>query len=204
MRWITREEAEGLIAAAKTLSQKKSSYLSDIIIVALHTGMRRGEMLGLEWSRVDFHAGLIHLEASHTKTATRRSVPINATAREALLSRARYRSTHCPDARHVFCGQDCTPIVDPKEGFSSACRKAGIENFRFHDLRHTCAAWLVSAGVPIYDVRDVLGHSTVSMTERYAHLAPERARSAVAVLDVGHDSVTPVFQAHSKGAKLTA
>ena len=174
------------------------------IIAALHTGMRRGELLGLEWSRVDFHAGLLHLEASHTKTATRRSVPINATARDALLSRARYRATHCPDASHVFCSQDGIPIVDPKEGFASACRKAGIDNFRFHDLRHTCAAWLVSAGVPIYDVRDVLGHSTVSMTERYAHLAPERARSAVAVLDAGHDSVTQVFSDRPKGVKISA
>lgn len=59
----------------------------------------------------------------------------------------------------------------------------GIRDFRIHDLRHTCAAWLVSAGVPLTDVGDLLGHSTVRMTERYAHLAPERVRSAVAVLD---------------------
>jgi hypothetical protein len=58
-----------------------------------------------------------------------------------------------------------------------------IEGFRIHDLRHTCAAWLVSAGVPLPEVRDLLGHSAVAMTERYAHLAPERVRAAVAVLD---------------------
>ena len=67
--------------------------------------------------------------------------------------------------------------------FSTACRKAGIENFRIHDLRHTCAAWLVTAGVPLTEVRDLLGHSTVNMTERYAHLAPENIRAAVKLLE---------------------
>jgi len=68
---------------------------------------------------------------------------------------------------------------------------AGIADFRIHDLRHTCAAWLVQAGVPLSEIRDLLGHSTISMTEKYAHLAPENIRSAVSVLDgTGHDSVT--------------
>ena len=68
-----------------------------------------------------------------------------------------------------------------------------LMEFCFHDLRHICAAWLASAGVPLTDVRDLLGHSKVSMTERYAHLAPERVRSAVAVLDeVAESRVSPV------------
>ena len=65
----------------------------------------------------------------------------------------------------------------------TACRRAGIKDFRIHDLRHTCAAWLVSMGVPLTEVRDLLGHSTVKMTERYAHLAPENVRAAVEQLD---------------------
>ncbi|MEW6037759.1 MAG: tyrosine-type recombinase/integrase [Pseudomonadota bacterium] len=60
-----------------------------------------------------------------------------------------------------------------------------MSDFRIHDLRHTCAAWLVSAGVALAEVRDLLGHSTVKMTEKYAHLAPENIRAAVAVLDEG-------------------
>jgi integrase len=70
-----------------------------------------------------------------------------------------------------------------QSSFETACRRAQIADFRFHDLRHTCAAWLIQAGVSITQVRDVLGHSTVAMTEKYAHLAPENARAAVAVLD---------------------
>ena len=65
----------------------------------------------------------------------------------------------------------------------TACQRANIEDCRIHDLRHTCAAWLVSAGAPLPEVRDLLGHSTVKMTERYAHLAPENVRAAVAKLD---------------------
>ncbi|MBK5963421.1 hypothetical protein CCR95_04775 [Thiocystis minor] len=62
-------------------------------------------------------------------------------------------------------------------------REPQIENFRIHDLRHTCAAWLVTAGVPLAEIRDILGHSTILMTEKYAHLAPDNLRSAIARLD---------------------
>ncbi|CAK0777001.1 single-strand DNA-binding protein [Gammaproteobacteria bacterium] len=121
--------------------------------------------MGLEWSRVDLRTNLVHLEASHTKAGKRRSVPLNRDAREAILSRARYRAEHCPASAWVFCGPDGEAIGDPKKAFIGACNRAKIENFHFHDLRHTCAAWLVSVGVSIYEVRDLLGHSTVTMTE---------------------------------------
>ena len=70
-----------------------------------------------------------------------------------------------------------------KRSFATACRKAGIVDFRIHDLRHTCAAWLVNAGVSLSEVRDLLGHSTVTVTEKYAHLAPENVRVAVSRLE---------------------
>jgi integrase len=70
-----------------------------------------------------------------------------------------------------------------KKSFSTACKKAGISDFRIHDMRHTCAAWLVQKGVPIYEVKELLGRSMIQMTERYAHLTPENIRAAVAVLD---------------------
>ena len=67
--------------------------------------------------------------------------------------------------------------------FSTALRRAKIERFRFHDLRHTTASWLVMAGRPLLEVKELLGHATIAMTMRYAHLAPERLREAVTVLD---------------------
>ncbi len=181
VRWITKAEALSLIRAAE--SEPKAQHLPDFIRLALHTGCRKGELLGLEWKRVDLQAGLIHLEAEHTKAGKRRSIPINREARAAVIRRARYRAEQCPGSRWVFCREDGSRIQAVKRSFATACRRAGIEDFRIHDMRHTCAAWLVTAGVPLTEVRDLLGHSSVKMTERYAHLAPENVRAAVALLE---------------------
>lgn len=181
LRWITRDEASRLIQEAK--SSEKAPHLPDFIQLALHTGCRKGELLGLEWARVDLTSNLIYLEPEHTKSEKRRYVPLNQEARQALLNRAHFRQVHCPATAWVFCDKQGRRIEDVKTSFLSACRRAGIEDFRIHDLRHTCAAWLVTAGVTLAEVRDLLGHSTIKMTERYAHLAPENIRSVVARLD---------------------
>ncbi len=181
VRWLNAIEAAALIEAAE--SEPKAPHLADFIRLALHTGMRRGALLGLEWQRVDLHGGLIHLEGRHTKAGKRRSIPINRDARQALIQRARFRAEHCPATPWVFCGIDGSRIQSVKRSFGTACRRAGIRDFHIHDMRHTCAAWLVTAGVPLPEVRDLLGHSTVEMTERYAHLAPENVRAAVTRLE---------------------
>jgi integrase len=182
VRWLTRAQAAALLRAAQ--SEPKAPHLADFIRLALNTGMRSGELLGLEWRRVDLHSGsLVHLEGRHTKAGRRRSIPLNREARTALFGRLRFRATHCPDSPWVFCGTDGTRIRSIKRSFATACRKAGIADFHIHDLRHTCAAWLVTAGVALSEIRDLLGHSTVQMTERYAHLAPENVRIAVTRLE---------------------
>ncbi len=140
-------------------------------------------MLGLEWTRVGLQEGLIYLEPHHTKTGERRTVPLNGTAKAALLKLAQFRTAHCPGSPWVFCNRDGERIQDIKKGFATACRRAEITDFHPHDLRHTCAAWLVTGGIPLPEVRDLLGHSTIQMTERYAHLAPENVRATVGVLD---------------------
>jgi integrase len=181
MRWLTRAEAEGLVRAAGT--EPQASHLPDFIRLALHTGMRKGELLGLEWRRVDLQTALVHLEPRNAKTGRRRSVPLNKVAREAILNRMRFRAQHTPASPWVFTHRNGQRIQDVKKAFTSACQRAGITDFRIHDLRHTCGAWLVSAGVSLAEVRDLLGHTTVKMTERYAHLAPENVRVAVSVLE---------------------
>lgn len=177
LRWLARAEAAALLASAR--ANKRAPHLAPLIMLALHCGMRRGEMLGLEWSRVDRSAGLIYLEAEHTKAKKRRAVPINPLAEQALSELARFRAEHCPDTRWVICNKRGEPFASVQSSFETACRNAKIQDFRFHDLRHTCAAWLVQLGVPLAEVRDVLGHASVVMTERYAHLAPEGTRSAL-------------------------
>jgi integrase len=181
VRWISQQEADALIEAASRA--RRAPFLADLITVALYTGCRRGELLGLEWSRVDLKAKMLHLEGRHTKSGKRRTVPLCEQACRALLSRARYRAEHCPATPWVFCYRDGHAAYDIRGAYNKACADAGIEDFTFHDLRHTCAAWLVSRGVPLTEIRDLLGHSTVMMTERYAHLAPERLRNAVNMFD---------------------
>ena len=181
IRWITREEAEFLVATAR--ESEKAPHLSDFIVLGLHTGCRKSELLCLDWERVDLKRNVITLEARHTKTNRRRAVPLNEDARDALIRRASFRAKYCPDSSWVFCNKFGERIADVKTAFNRACEKAGITNFRMHDLRHTCASWLVMAGRPILEVRDMLGHQSVTMTERYAHLAPDKLRDAARALE---------------------
>jgi len=197
VRWLTRPQAAALVRAAG--EEYRAPHLADFVLLALHTGCRRGELLWLEWSRVDLARGLILLSVDEGRASNKagrtRSVPLNATAAAALRSRARWRAAHCPGSPWVFANRKGARVASVKKSFASACARAGIADFTVHDLRHTCAAWLVSAGVALPEVRDLLGHSTIKMTERYAHLAPENVRAAVAVLDGGESRsshVTPL------------
>lgn len=181
IRWIKKQEAETLIAEAE--KSLRAHYLADFIRLALHTGCRSQEMLGLEWSRVDLESRMILLEGQHTKTAKRRSVPLNKVAYQALVARKAFRDEHCPDSPWVFCSKAGERIASVKTSFATARDTAKITNFRIHDLRHTCAAWLTSAGRPLEEIRDLLGHSSITMTEKYAHLAPDNVKRAVDALD---------------------
>ena len=190
-RYLTPEEAVRLLATAK--KQHRAPHMADLLTVAMFTGCRRGELLGLEWSRVDLKANVLRLGGKDTKSGKARLVPLVDEAREALLSRFRYRASTCPDSPWVFCTKAGKRIAGIKTGFSRACLGAAIEGMRFHDLRHTAASWMVQRGVPIEYVAYVLGHSSKRMTERYAHFAPENAWAAVeklrGVLSVGHKVV---------------
>jgi len=181
VRSLSVEEAKRLIAVAE--QSKHSPHLADFIRLALNTGCRRNELLKLRWAQVDLKADLIHLEAKDTKTRRRRSVPLNSEARRAMLNLARFRAAYCPASEWVFSHKDGKRQECVWTAFRHALRIAGIEDFRIHDLRHTCASWLVSEGQQLPAVRDLLGHSCIRMTERYAHLAPDNVRAAVGALD---------------------
>ncbi len=188
IRWITKAESCRLIEAAK--GSLRSPHLADFIELGLYTGMRSQEMLGLSWDRVDLHNRIVYLPAATNKSKRNLSVPLNRTAYRVLVRRAAFRAEHCPDNRWVFAKKDGSRITTVKKGFRGACARAGIPDFTPHDLRHTCAAWLVQARVPIAEIRDLLRHTSVQVTEKYAHLAPDNVRSAVQILDASHDRVT--------------
>tara|TARA_B100000315_G_scaffold234240_1_gene248088 strand:- start:3 stop:668 length:666 start_codon:yes stop_codon:yes gene_type:complete len=183
VRYLSRKEAASLIADV----DEQSPVAVDLIDLAIHTGCRKGELLELEWSRVDLNRNEIYLDTIHTKNSRPRTVAINSVARKALINRASIRARHCPGSPWVFVhtqgrwkGQR---VKGCRRAFQGACKRAGIKDFTFHDLRHTCASWLVQNDVHLLSVRDVLGHMTTAMTERYTHMDSQRIHDAVAVLD---------------------
>jgi integrase len=177
VRWITQQEAARLIQEAERYASRP--HLAVFIRLALNTGCRKGELLHLEWSRVDFVHRQFLLEARHTKARRRRTVPLNDAALDALRHMEAWRQGHGLVSSWVFGYDEGKRIASFKTAWTAALRRAGIENFRIHDLRHTFASWLVMQGESIYVVKDLLGHASVTQTERYAHLAPGQGRGAV-------------------------
>lgn len=178
--WLTK--AEALLRAAQQIA--RAPHLVDFIRLGLNTGMRSGEMLGLEWSRVDLKEGLIYVQAGNQKNGKVGSNPLNGEAREAILSRARFRAEHCSDCGWVFSDKAGKGIACIQKSFAAAVKKAGLSDLRSHDLRRTCGCWLVQGGVSIQAVSAPLRHSDIKITDQvYAHLAPTTIRNAVGLLD---------------------
>lgn len=191
-RWLTRSEAEALIRAARTA--KRAPHLPLFIQLALNTGMRKSEMLGLEWSRVDLGRGEVHLKPEHQKNRKVGVVPLNAAARAAIVELGKLRTERCPSSPWLFCSASGAQIKNVRKSFSTAVKKADLQNVRIHDLRRTCGSWMAQAGVPIQQISELLRHSDISTThKRYAHLAPSNIAAAVSVLDQIHDSNNSVL-----------
>lgn len=180
LRWLTPHEAALLLQAAR---ESKAPHLYDFIVLALNTGMRRSEILRLEVAKIDLQAKKIHLEGSDTKSGKRRVIPLNERALSAIRSRLQWNDSNGVTGTRLFIQQNGKPVVQINTAFRNAVIASGIEDFRLHDLRHTFASWLVQEGVPLPEVRDLLGHSSIKQTERYAHLAPGLLHKAVSVLD---------------------
>lgn len=172
LRWLTEDEADRLMGAAQA---SKAEFLADWIRVALDTGMRAGEIFGLRWG--DLLTDRLTVQAHNAKSGRSRTIPLTPAA-QAALRRQPKRSVW------VFSQPDGSPVKDVRTAMVNACKRAGIEPVTPHLLRHTCASWLVQRGVPLYSVRSMLGHSTVAVTERYAHLAPEHLRECVEALNI--------------------
>ena len=144
--------------------------------VALHTGMRLAEILGLRYEQVDLKHGFILLEI--TKNGERREIPIDNTCIKMFNV-----MPHSIESIFVFTDRNGNPYKSIKRSISTALKKAEIRDFRFHDLRHTFASHLVMAGVDLTSVKELLGHKSLSMTMRYSHLSPSHKRKAVNKLD---------------------
>lgn len=171
LRYLSKQECQDLIKSC-------DPHLKPIVITALNTGMRKSEILNLQWVKnVDLKHNFILLE--RTKNGGRKEIPINDTLRNTLRDIPRRL-----DVPYVFFDSKTgKPYQDVKRSFATALRRAKIQDFHFHDLRHTFASRLVMAGIDITTVKALLGHKDIKMTLRYAHLAPSHMVNAVNVLD---------------------
>jgi integrase len=182
VRYLEYEEIQKLLASA-------ADHLRPILVMALHTGMRRGEILNLRWTDIDFKNDNVHVREA--KNGEGRYIPLSAELRRILqslpsrflggyvfpsrLPRRKRKESHVVGQQHSY--------VDLKNSFSSALTKAGISDFRFHDLRHTFASQMVMNGADLNTVRELLGHKSIKMTLRYAHLSQTHKKKAIELID---------------------
>lgn len=163
-------------------ARKGPWYLEPIIVLDVNTGLRRRNILHLRWDQVDFKRRIIRIE-SRTKSGRPHNLPLNDTALRKLkevhqkTGSQRYAFVHLEGR---FEGQ---PITDIKNAFNRAVLRAKIENFRFHDLRHTFCSWLAIRGVSLAAIQKLAGHASIKMTLRYAHLSPRYLSDEVKTLD---------------------
>jgi len=150
-----------------------------MVIISIGTGLRRSELLRLKWDSssksnyVDFKNNIIYIDASQSKSGKSRMIPLRNDVREAFLGLPKYGS-------YVFTNpQTLKPYTSVEKRFNSAIRRAEIEDFTWHDLRHTFGSRLVMANVPLYEVQILMGHSSSKVTERYAHLDPEKLKDSI-------------------------
>ena len=180
-RWLLYDEAARLVAAC-------APHLKPLVLFFLHTGARLREALRLDWSNVDLKARRVVF--MRTKNGEHRGVPLNDDAFLALANLPHREGNVflTPTGRPYYDsgGLGGSPI---NSAFKTACHRAGIENLRVHDLRHTFASWLVMEGVPLRTVAELLGHKSLSMVHRYTHLSPDHLQDAVARLSTSAKSV---------------
>ncbi len=168
MQILNSEKADSLIDAAP-------DYIKPIIIIALNTGMRRGEILSLRWNDIDFDKHYIFIR--ETKSGIPRKVPMNS------LVATTFKNIKREDRLIFYNPKTKNHLKDIYRSFKTACQKVGMPDMRFHDLRHTAATLMVTGGIDLVTVKEILGHSKIEMTMRYAHPTLENKRKAVAVLE---------------------
>ncbi len=173
-RWLTHEEEKRLLAAG-------SDWLGEVVVFALNTGMRQGEIIAVCWEDVDLARGVVVVPRS--KNNEPRTIPLNSQVYSVLAVKDAKDGSKTGLVFRTSRGTVMKPR-NLSRAFDRAVLRAGIKNFRFHDMRHTFATRMVQADVDLYKVQRLLGHKTMAMTQRYAHHCPESLRSGVKALDV--------------------
>jgi len=166
-RFLSDEEREKLL---NTCRSSESVFLFVIVTLALSTGMRKGEILGMKWENVDLNKKRITLV--ETKNGETRVVPLVGKAYE--LIRDLYLNIKPLSNDRVFPSTNTpTQFRSIRTAWETALKKCEIENFRFHDLRHSTASYLAMSGATLLEIADILGHKTLQMVKRYSHLSED-------------------------------
>jgi site-specific recombinase XerD len=181
--YLAEEEIPRLLDACE--NQVTSPWLYPLVVLALNTGARQGELADLQFEDVDLESGLIYF--GQTKNRKLKTIPINKTVRQTIV----WLQTH-RYGEYLFTWPwgERVGRTTIYEAFQKACRAAGIEKFRFHDLRHTAASYLVMGGIDLATVKEILGHREIEMTLRYSHLAPAHKAQAVEKLGEVLEKIT--------------
>src|SRR5947208_4341961 len=177
-RYLSLEECQRLIASCI------APHIRAMVSVALHSGMRLGEILNLCWHDLDFESSFILVRDS--KNGEARHVPMDATL--SALFRA---YPHRLGTDLVFSSSSGGHIVDVRTGFLNSCKRVGLTDLHFHDLRHTFASQFVMAGGDLYILKEILGHKSLNMTQRYAHLSPTYKIKAIDRINTLWAGATP-------------
>lgn len=171
VRYLLEGERETLLKACK---ESDNAYLYLVVVLALSTGARRMEILGLHWDDVDINRRVITLH--HTKNNERRVLPIVGHALELMKQHAKIRRI---DTNLVFPSRNGSKPLDIRRPWDTTLKRAEIEDFRFHDLRHSAASYLAMNGASLAEIAEILGHKTLQMVKRYAHLSDAHTAKVV-------------------------
>ena len=181
-RWLAEEEEKRLLG-------NSPGWLREIINFALNTGLRQDELLSLEWSRTNLFRKTILIKK--TKNGKPKTVPLNRNAME-VIERKSEEKLRTLNNDFVFVSSHGTKIDrhNLRRAFNNAVRKAEIEDFKFHDLRHCFCTKLAQRGVDIYKIAKLAGHEDIRMTQRYSHHCPDSLRDGVETLEVDYNLTT--------------
>ena len=181
VRFLSDEERVSLLKACR---KSKNPYLHDIVILAISTGARKSELLELEWKNVQFDREAIILE--ETKNGERRYLPLKSLALEIMKDIYEARNPDCPYVfpsemvkKDLKTGKLIYQPIDIRTAWENAVETAQIKDFRFHDLRHTAASFLAMNGATLAEIAEILGHKTLQMVKRYAHLSEAHTSKVV-------------------------
>lgn len=204
IRWLTKDEASRLI-------QCMPESIKPIVTFALATGLRRSNIINLEWQQVDMQRRVAWVNPEDAKGGKAIGIALNDTAckvlRDQIGKHSRYVFVHTESKKRpdgTMTPQVRKMRVDDNSGWRAGLKRAGIENFRFHDLRHTWASWLIQSGVPLTALQEMGGWESIEMVRRYAHLAPNHlTEHARKIDDVFNNNDTNTTQSKNQvGLKL--